>query len=90
MKVVNSYIFRAVCALVIGILLIANPEKMTALLVQIIGGLFLVSGLVSVINYFVVRYSKDAVLKPLFPLVGVAVCCSASFSDSSRTCSSIT
>lgn len=71
MKVVNSYIFRAVCALVIGILLIANPEKMTALLVQIIGGLFLVSGLVSVINYFVVRYSKDAVLKPLFPLVGV-------------------
>lgn len=71
MKVVNSYIFRAVCALLIGILLIANPERMTALLVQIIGGLFLVSGLVSVINYFVVRYSKDAVLKPLFPLVGV-------------------
>ena len=67
MRVINSYIFRAVCALIVGILLVANPEGMTTLLVQVIGGLFIVSGLVSVINYFVVRYSKDAVLKPFFP-----------------------
>ena len=71
MRVINSYIFRAVCALIVGILLVANPEGMTTLLVQVIGGLFIVSGLVSVINYFVVRYSKDAVLKPFFPVVGV-------------------
>lgn len=71
MKVVNSYIFRAVCALLVGILLIANPERMTTLLVQVIGGLFLVSGLVSFINYFVVRYSEKVVVNPTFPLIGL-------------------
>ena len=40
MTAVNSYIFRAVCALLVGILLVANPERMTGLLVQVIGGLF--------------------------------------------------
>ena len=39
MKVVNSYIFRAVSAILVGILLVANPERMTELLVQIIGAL---------------------------------------------------
>ena len=34
MKAVNSYIFRAVCALLVGILLVANPERMTGLLVR--------------------------------------------------------
>ena len=57
MKIVNSYIFRAVCALLIGLLLVSNPERMTGLLVQVIGGLFLISGLVSLINYFIIRYS---------------------------------
>ena len=71
MRVINSYIFRAVCSLIVGVLLVANPEKMTALLIQVIGGLFIISGAVSVINYFVIRYSKDAVVKPFFPIVGV-------------------
>lgn len=71
MKVVNSYIFRAVCALMIGILLVSNPENMTTLLVQVIGGLFLISGLVSVVNYFIIRYSDKVAVKPIFPVVGV-------------------
>lgn len=71
MRVVNSYIFRAVCALLIGILLVANPERMTGLMVQVIGGLFLVSGLVSLINYFIIRYSDKVAVKPIFPLVGL-------------------
>ena len=57
MKVVNSYIFRAVCALSVGILLVSNPERMTGLLVQVIGGLFLVSGLVSLVSYVLVSRS---------------------------------
>ena len=71
MKIVNSYIFRAVCALLIGLLLVSNPERMTGLLVQVIGGLFLISGLVSLINYFIIRYSDKVPVKPVFPLVGL-------------------
>ena len=71
MKVVNSYIFRAVCALSVGILLVSNPERMTGLLVQVIGGLFLVSGLVSLVSYVLVSRSAHPSMKPMFPLVGV-------------------
>lgn len=71
MKVVNSYIFRAVCAILVGILVLSNPERMTILLVQVIGGLFLISGLVSMINYFILRYSDKVVVKPIFPIVGL-------------------
>ena len=78
MKIVNSYIFRAVCALLIGLLLVSNPERMTGLLVQVIGGLFLISGLVSLINY---RSS------PYFLWWGWAVCCLEYFLASSRGCS---
>ncbi len=70
MKVVSGYVFRAVCALIVGILLVANPETMTVLLVQIIGGLFLISGLVSLLNYVIVRYSSKVSVMPVFPLVG--------------------
>lgn len=71
MKVVNSYIFRAVCAMLVGILLVFNPERMTGLLVQVIGGLFLISGMVSLINYFIIVSSDKQTFKPSFPLVGL-------------------
>lgn len=71
MKAVNSYIFRAVCALLVGILLVANPERVTNLLVQVIGGLFLISGLVTVINYSVIRFSDKETVKPIFPIIGL-------------------
>ncbi len=71
MRIVNSYIFRAVCALLVGLLLVYNPERMTEFLVQVIGGLFLVSGLVSLINYFMIRYSDKVPVKPVFPVVGL-------------------
>lgn len=71
MKVVNSYIFRAVCALLVGILLVSNPERMTGLLVQVIGGLFLLSGLVSLVSYAMISFSEESGMKPAFPLVGL-------------------
>lgn len=71
MRVVNSYIFRAVCALLVGLLLVSNPERITVLLVQVIGGIFLVSGLVSLISYFIVRYSHKESMKPVFSIVGL-------------------
>ncbi|MBP3829567.1 MAG: DUF308 domain-containing protein [Bacteroidaceae bacterium] len=46
-------IFRALCAMLIGFLLVSNPTEMTVLLVQIIGGLFIISGIIAVIGYFI-------------------------------------
>lgn len=58
MKIVNSYIFRAVCALLIGLLLVSNPERMTG---------FVGSG-----NRWVVSYFRFGVTHQLFhhPLFG--------------------
>ena len=67
----NSYIFRAVCALLVGILLVSNPERMTGLLVQVIGGLFLLSGLVSLVSYAMICLSDKSGMRPAFPLVGL-------------------
>ncbi len=71
MKVVNSYIFRSVCAVLVGILLVYNPTRITTLLVQVIGGLFLLSGLLSIISYLIIRFSEKPAVIPMFPLVGV-------------------
>ena len=80
-------IFRALCALLVGFLLVSNPTEMTVLIVQIIGGLFALSGLVAIIGYFITRsQSRRAIrraaelgeaaprtsrLAPMFPVVGV-------------------
>ena len=53
MRILTSYIFRSLCALLIGFLLVCNPTEMTTLIVQIIGGLFVLSGLFAIIGYFV-------------------------------------
>ena len=56
MRLLTSFILRAVCALAVGILLVSNPTEMTALLVQIIGGLFVLSGLIAFFGYFTTNY----------------------------------
>ena len=45
-------IFKAVCAVVVGVLLIANPESYTTLMVRIIGGVFLLSGLMPLVGFW--------------------------------------
>ncbi len=83
MKVLQSSIFRAVCAIVIGILLLAYPGGVATGLVIAIGILFLVSGAISIATYIHARlhkadadvYDADgnlvAAAKPVFPIVGV-------------------
>lgn len=71
MKLINSYIFRAICAILVGFMLIANPERMTAFLVQIIGGLFALSGLFSLLNYFTALRDKSLPVRPVFPIIGL-------------------
>ena len=53
MKIVKSSFFRALCAIAIGAMLAMYREEMVQWLAIIVGGLFFISGLVSVISYFV-------------------------------------
>ena len=71
MNYTNSFIFRALCSILIGLLLVLNPERMTVALVMIIGILFGISGCYSLINYLIATKSKDVYYKPVFPVVGL-------------------
>lgn len=68
----NYSIIRCICALVIGVLLVAWPEAAILYLVITIGVLFLVPGLFSLSGYLI-RGKQDAVV---FLLPGLAAFCS--------------
>ncbi len=59
---------RAGCAILVGILLMTSPEAYTLLMVQIIGGIFLVAGLVPVIGFWFPASAGS--MRPVFPVVG--------------------
>lgn len=83
MKILQSSIFRAICAIAIGIMLIKYPDNTVTWITVAIGILFLLSGVISVIVYFnasknVSEYkimdSNGNVIageRPTFPLVGL-------------------
>jgi uncharacterized membrane protein HdeD (DUF308 family) len=83
MKILRSSIFRALCAVIIGILLIQYPEKATELMIRAIGALFLVSGVISCATYYSATRQQDDIQvydaegrlvvggKPSFPIVGI-------------------
>ena len=70
MKYVRSFTFRALCAMGVGALLIAFPDKTTSWLVRTIGVLFLIPGMVSIFAYFRLRTLKT-VMQPFFPIIGL-------------------
>ncbi|MEG1580628.1 MAG: DUF308 domain-containing protein [Bacteroidaceae bacterium] len=70
MKVLQSSVFRAFCAIVIGILLVANPGIATKWLVILIGMLFLIPGVVTLVIYMRLKFTTVA-SRPFFPIVGV-------------------
>ncbi len=61
-------ILRAACAIIVGALLLASPEAYTILMVQVIGGIFLLSGLVPVVGFWFP--SSAGSMRPVFPVVG--------------------
>ena len=63
-------ILRSLCALLVGFLLVSNPTDMTVLIVQIIGGLFTLSGLIAFIGYFTAKVRATG-FRPVFPIVGL-------------------
>lgn len=83
MKILRSSIFRAVCAIVTGILLINNPDSTVKWITVAIGVMFLLSGAISLATYFNARkrsganeiYDAEGRLivqaRPTFPVVGL-------------------
>lgn len=83
MKVLKSTVFRALCAVITGVLLINNPDNTLRGITIAIGLLFLVSGVISCAAYLNDKaHSGDAEvydaegnlitrLKPTFPIVGI-------------------
>ena len=83
MKVVQSSFFRALCAIIIGALLIKYREQTVTWMTIVIGVMFFLSGVVSCAAYFSARNRKDTPqvfdaegnqltgFTPTFPIVGL-------------------
>lgn len=83
MKTMLSSVLRAVCAIVVGVLLVKYREQTVEWITIAIGVLFFVSGVFSCVTYFVARGKQGDVevydadgrklsgVKPVFPIVGV-------------------
>lgn len=83
MKILRSSVFRAVCAIITGLLLINNPDSTVHWITIAIGIMFLLSGVISCATYLNARknsvgaelYDADGRLiaspRPPFPLVGI-------------------
>ena len=55
MKILQSSVFRAICAIAVGAMLIKNPDSTVKGITIAIGILFLVSGVISCVAYFNAR-----------------------------------
>ncbi|MCI1372373.1 MAG: DUF308 domain-containing protein [Prevotella sp.] len=83
MKVLQSHFFRAITAIIVGILLVRFRNKTVTWMTMIIGALFLISGVISIATYYSTRkHASDAIIydangkqltgqKPAFPIVGI-------------------
>lgn len=85
MKVLQSSIFRALCAIVVGALLVKYREQTVTWITVLIGAIFFVSGVISCISYFAAKRKSSggdldiydaqgnliAQSKPTFPIVGL-------------------
>lgn len=82
MKIFQSSIFRAACAIVVGVLLIKYPQEGVTWLTIAIGILFLLSGIIALIAYmnarkhageYTITDSQGRIIsgsQPTFPIVG--------------------
>ena len=82
MNIFQSSIFRAVCAIVIGVLLVKFPQDGVTWLTMAIGALFLLSGVIALIAYwqakrhageYTITDQQGRVVRggqPTFPIVG--------------------
>lgn len=83
MKILQSSIFRALCAIAVGVLLVSNPDSTVKWITVVIGVMFFLSGIISLAAWFVSRshtnnvevYDAEGNLvvpsRPTFPIVGL-------------------
>ncbi len=86
MKVIHSLIFRAVCAIIVGVLLIQYREQTVTWITIAIGVLFFLSGVISLASYWAAKRNAEKMqgqilsdsngkpimgMMPKFPLVSV-------------------
>lgn len=81
-KLFHSSLFRALCAIVVGVLILKFPQDGVTWLTMAVGEIFLISGIVALVAYwFARRHSSDYVVtdrkgrvvnsgQPTFPIVG--------------------
>ncbi len=70
MKSLLVPLLRALCSFAIGGLLVSNPQSMTSMIVQIIGGIFIFSGLMPTLSFWMPS-SQEQSIRPFFPVVGI-------------------
>ena len=82
MKILQSSVFRALCAIVIGVLLVKYPQDGVTWLTMAIGAMFLLSGIIALIAYwqaklhageYTITDQQGRVVRggqPTFPIVG--------------------
>lgn len=82
-KILRSSVFRAICAIVTGALLVSNPDSTVLGITIAIGIMFLISGVISCATYLAARSNiKSSELydakgrlimsaRPPFPIVGI-------------------
>lgn len=89
MKIIQSSVFRSICAIVIGVLLIKYRDQAVTGMTIAIGILFFISGLISRIAYFSAKKKalatpmtctmptavSSSTPRPPFPSWASAVCC---------------
>lgn len=72
MNSLNYGIISSLCALVIGVLLVAWPDVAVTYLVITIGALFLIPGLFGIFSYFYVRRKmRQENVRVIFPVVAL-------------------
>lgn len=85
MKVLQSSIFRAICVIIVGALLVKYREQTVTWITILIGVIFFISGVISCIAYFSAKHKStgdgldiydahDKLIvqsKPMFPIVGL-------------------
>ncbi|MDD4609195.1 MAG: DUF308 domain-containing protein [Bacteroidaceae bacterium] len=70
MKNLSSYFLRGITALVLGLILILYPDRVTDMLVVLVGVLFFIPGLVSFLHG-VANRGKQKSLNVIFPVIGL-------------------
>ena len=66
MRIIQSSLFRALCAIIIGVMILRTPDSTVEYLTIAIGVLFLISGVISCLGWYntVRNYEQTKIIGP--------------------------